>query len=255
MWRYNCHMCGTVVCDNCSQRKFTLPPVWTTEPVRVCDGCVASAIELGGVAPGNGRVLGGGQASDASPTAVADPAAEMRAKMAAARVAQQSKNPARPSSASATKRPNPAPAATPSSTATPTSVATPNANATSATTPTQTSSECTPASETRVDSSVLTTSEDCEGAVTDRQSSSSVLLGDGSVDSPSNPVLLAAMRRKAEAEAKGGRGGPAVDPEKQGLILQILAALKAKGEEEPFGLRSMEKPKLQMYLRHLQQRS
>ena len=34
-WKYHCHMCGEVVCDNCSSGKLTLPPVWTAEPVRV----------------------------------------------------------------------------------------------------------------------------------------------------------------------------------------------------------------------------
>ncbi|ESL11650.1 hypothetical protein TRSC58_00595 [Trypanosoma rangeli SC58] len=65
-----------------------------------------------------------------------------------------------------------------------------------------------------------------------------------------NPVLAAALRRR-EQEQLGGNTNRGNSSEKMRLLTAILAILHQWGEDEPFGLRSMDEMKLQSYLRYL----
>lgn len=78
-WKYNCHQCGDVVCDDCSKSLVALPPVHPAA-VRVCDLCVSASGN-----PSKGRKLGG-----ASARGTEEEEREKRAKAAEARMAAQS---------------------------------------------------------------------------------------------------------------------------------------------------------------------
>ncbi|RNF26580.1 uncharacterized protein Tco025E_01350 [Trypanosoma conorhini] len=65
-----------------------------------------------------------------------------------------------------------------------------------------------------------------------------------------NPVLAAALRRRQQ-EQFGGNANRGNSAEKMQLLTAILAVLHQRGEDEPFGLRSMDETKLQAYLRYL----
>ena len=79
-WKYSCHVCGEVVCDDCSKTEVPIPPLYPTA-VRVCDLCKSQV-----AAPsGQGRRLGGTAAKQGS----AEEEREKRAAAAAARMAAQ----------------------------------------------------------------------------------------------------------------------------------------------------------------------
>ncbi|RNF03154.1 hypothetical protein TraAM80_06012 [Trypanosoma rangeli] len=65
-----------------------------------------------------------------------------------------------------------------------------------------------------------------------------------------NPVLAAALRRR-EQEQLGGNTNRGNSSEKMRLLSAIVAVLHQWGEDEPFGLRSMDETKLQSYLCYL----
>jgi predicted RNA-binding Zn-ribbon protein involved in translation (DUF1610 family) len=256
-WRYNCHMCGDVVCDNCSQRRLTLPPVYTSEPVRVCDPCLPNATQLGGKAPNNGNVLGTRSESTENAGREETPE-ERRAKLVAARMgsAGASKSAAKPTArsnvvrssqpqvATATEQPVPAttaadsndvPAVSPTSAPPPPEPADPVVNPATTSTPS--------------DPAVVTANADVKSPTSPTGAAAT---GAASDERPMNPVLAAAMKRKADAEAKNGRPQSAtVDPQRLVLLQQVRERLKSKGVDEPFGLSSYDRTKLQMYLQHL----
>ena len=71
----------------------------------------------------------------------------------------------------------------------------------------------------------------------------------------SNPMLEAALRRQAAAKGRSNAtpaSAASVDPERTALLARISQALAQRRQDEPFGLRSMETPKLRVYLRHLE---
>jgi hypothetical protein len=237
-WKHNCHMCGWIVCDNCSKSRLTLPPVWTSEPVRVCDPCLSAAAQLGGKAPGEGRILGGGSTSEGTDgLRIEESPEERRAKMLAAR--QQSAGPSRTTDARG-KGPRQGPLA--SSTVKPAPVTT-TAPATSeqpAHSPGEPTSPTVPAPASTADTSTA-----------ERQTSTaSVVSSDGVA--PMNPVLAAAMRRKQAEEGKLGRPqAVTLDPQRIEMLHKVQVRLRQLGRDEPFGLSNFDRQKLQTYLRHL----
>lgn len=73
-------------------------------------------------------------------------------------------------------------------------------------------------------------------------------------DESRNMVLQAALRRKAEAEAKastGCRGTAATDPEKAALLAQINQHFWQRGETAPFAVGGMDADRLRRYLAEL----
>ncbi|EAN87387.1 hypothetical protein C3747_114g93 [Trypanosoma cruzi] len=68
-----------------------------------------------------------------------------------------------------------------------------------------------------------------------------------------NPVLAAALRRRQQ-EQLGMKANWENSSEKTRLLTAILEVLHQRGEEEPFGLRSMDEAKLQAYLRYVKNR-
>ena len=191
-WRYNCHMCGEVICDDCSPFTAMLPPVWVTEPVRVCKACMPEVSQRTQVKKDGGRVLGGSTA----PALSEDQERERRARLAEER-------------ANRGNRPAVAPTRQPA-----------KPNQTSNAQPAQSS------------------------------------LGGGREEPQarqegSNPMLEAALRRQQQRN-EGSSNQPAADPEKAALLSQIAAVYRGRGDTEPFGLRSMDVPRLRLHLKHLQ---
>ncbi|SCU68814.1 uncharacterized protein TEOVI_000526900 [Trypanosoma equiperdum] len=71
--------------------------------------------------------------------------------------------------------------------------------------------------------------------------------------SEENPVLEAAMRRRQQHML--GVGPNTVNSEEKiRLLTEITTILKQRGEDEPFGLRSMDETKLRVYLRHIREK-
>ncbi len=67
----------------------------------------------------------------------------------------------------------------------------------------------------------------------------------------SNPVLRAAMLRRA---ASGAASGPAMTPaemDKARVLNDVRAELRRQGKEEPFGIAASDATKLRVYLAHL----
>jgi hypothetical protein len=232
-WKYHCHMCGKVVCDDCSKGKMTLPPLYTSTPVRVCKPCWADAAMLGGKTTGNGRVLGSNGSAPApapeapsnqgTPPPVAgssdDPAAaERRAKMAAAAAARSAAAPGRPGAKKSTARPPSASVAAKPAAVAAAAPASPPVN------PEASSSAVGEAAEPPV-----------------------------AVSAERSAMLEAAMRRKQQQlEQQGGRSqSSTVDPQRIVLLEKVRAKLRSKGMDEPFGLQAMDRVKLQSYLNRL----
>ena len=231
-WKYNCHVCGKIVCDDCTATRMTLPPVYVKEAVRVCDGCKGVAGQMGGRTPGGGRTLGGG-----GPTAQGTEEEE-RAKRAAIMAARLGKQPGmRPLSSQAGKRP---------------AAAGPSPAAASPAQPAQPATSSQSASAFSGGGGRTAGGDGDGGGGMGGRANTEPVRGDAPPPG-SNPMLEAALRRQQAQGGGAASGQKTDDPERLSLLAQIGTALQKKNQTEPFGLRSMETHKLRMYLRHLQQ--
>jgi trehalose-6-phosphate synthase len=69
-------------------------------------------------------------------------------------------------------------------------------------------------------------------------------------DAKPNPALQAALKRQQQNHGTVQHSS-AEKTERQQLLESISAVLRRKGEDEPFGLRSMDTTKLRLYLNHI----
>ena len=219
LWKYNCHICGLVVCDDCAPNKYVIPG-GSEDPEKVCKDCEKKKGNEGLKTSDGGRKLGGGEAPP--PVTSEDAERERRAKLAEERM----KNSSRRGIPTSTSSQPPRGAASSSSSAAPQSHDIARANSDFP------AHDMEKVKQQEKPSAPVTTSDPPTAA------------GGGS----SNPVLDAALRRQQSSQLAGG---PRVDPEKQLLLAEIHQVLVSRGEEEPFGLRSMEPTKLRLYLNHL----
>ena len=224
-WKYNCHMCGQVVCDDCSKTTMTLPPVWVREPVKVCDKCRGVAAQTGGRTAGGGRALGG-----SGPTTQGTEEEE-RAKRLAMIEARQKQPALRPLSSQGGARPR------------------------GATGPPAHNAHAPPAEPAGLGARAAT---EPPGVAPPPPAGDGGGMGTRAEPDPAarggapNPMLEAAMRRQAAAAAGAPAGQRKTDdPEKLQLLAQINAILHRRGESEPFGLRAMDNAKLRVYLKNL----
>ena len=281
-WKYHCAWCGKVVCDDCSPRTFSLPPVHE-EPHRVCNSCVPEAAAFAaqhhgksGGGGGGGRVLGGG-----SSRGTEEEERAKRAQILAERM-KKSAPPARQGStgfgAGETEREMQArireeirkrdeerdrqarkaaataagvsqgqlPQGQSGSDATHSGVQS-DSNA-----PTTDTGDAPPPT--------ISADNDVNGDCDHATRPSAEPVGAASKEPPqsqserkTNPALEAALRRQQQSAGSRGPAAAPVDPEKARLLRTIQEKLKQKSEDEPFGLRSMDVAKLRIYLRHLEE--
>ena len=222
LWKYNCHCCGMVHCDDCCSNSYKLPPRWR-EPVRVCKDCdtkrTSSTTSDSVSSPAVAVIARQPSETLASNTSITEDGKRTNPALEAALRRQQSKN---------TKSVRPAPVAAKS-----------QQQPAHQQPAQQQPAQQQPALQQPAPSKVVVKSSDEE----------LVLGSDLSPVEVSNRALEAALRRQQSTQLVTSSSG---DSEKMQLLLTIQKLLQKKKQDEPFGLRSMDSTKLRMYLNHLQ---